>query len=178
MILEGKVWKFGDSISTDLMMPGSNVLAKPGVSNKEAARYCMHANRPDWAAQVQPGDIIIGGRNWGCGSSRSAARLFRTLGISVIVTDSMSRLFFRNAVNIGLPVLICSGVSQAFEEGDHAQVNIETGEIINLSRGIKIQGEALPADSPPMQILKAGGLDSFMRSQMQINNVKLPLWRA
>jgi 3-isopropylmalate/(R)-2-methylmalate dehydratase small subunit len=166
MILEGKVWKFGDSISTDLMMPGSDVLARPGISNKEAAQYCMHANRPDWAAQVQPGDIIIGGRNWGCGSSRSAARLFKTLGISIIVTDSMSRLFFRNAVNIGLPILICQGVSQAFEEGDLAQVNVATGEVINLSKGTKFQGEALPADSPPLQILKAGGLDAFMRSQM------------
>jgi len=167
MIFEGKVWKFGDSISTDLMMPGSDVLARPGISSEEAARYCMHANRPDWAAQVQKGDIVIGGRNWGCGSSRSAARLFMALGISVIVAESMSRLFFRNAVNIGLPVLICSEVSKTFEEGDQAQVNIETGEVTNLSKGIKIQGEALPADSPPMQILKAGGLDSFMRHQIQ-----------
>lgn len=170
MIFEGKVWKFGDSISTDLMMPGSDILARSGISEKEAARYCMHANRPDWAAQVQKGDIVIGGRNWGCGSSRSAARLFKALGISVIVTDSMSRLFFRNAVNIGLPVLICSGVSRAFEEGDQAQVSIETGEVSNLSKRATLQGEALPSDSPPMQILKAGGLDPFMRQQMEEEN--------
>ncbi len=165
MIFEGEVWKFGDSISTDLMMPGSDVLARPEISDEEAAKYCMQANRPGWAAQVRKGDIVIGGRNWGCGSSRSAARLFKALGISVVVADSMSRLFFRNAVNIGLPVLICSGVSEAFKEGDQARVNMETGEITNLSKESNLQGEALPADSPPMQILKAGGLDAFMRQE-------------
>lgn len=168
MIFEGRVWKFGDSISTDLMMPGSEILARPGISDEEAASYCMQANRPGWSAQVQKGDIIITGRNWGCGSSRPAARLFKALGISVIVADSMSRLFFRNAVNIGMPVLICGRVSQAFQEGDQARVNLETGEVVNLTKGIKLQGEALPLDSPPMQILKAGGLDAFMRQESSV----------
>ena len=164
MILEGKVWKFGDGINTDLMMPGPDVIARPGLSNQEAAQFCMHTIRPGWSAQVRKGDILIAGRNWGCGSSRPAARLFKLLGISGVVADSMSRLFFRNAVNVGLPVLICSGISQVFEEGNQARVNIETGEVINLSKGIKLQGEALPPESPPMQILKAGGLDPFMKS--------------
>jgi len=167
MIFEGKVWKFGDNISTDLMMPGSEVLARPGISDGEAARYCMHANRPDWTTQVLKGDIVIAGRNWGCGSSRPAARLFKELGISAIVADSMARLFFRNAVNIGLPVLVCRGVSNAFEEGDRARANIETGQVSNLSKGIRLQGEALPEDSPPMQILRGGGLASFMRQEME-----------
>ncbi len=166
MIFEGKVWKFGDSINTDLMMPGTEVLARPGLSDVEVARYCMSANRPGWASQVGKGDIIIAGRNWGCGSSRPAARLFKTLGISIIVADSMSRLFFRNAVNIGMPVLICEGVSEAFDEGDLAKVNLATGEVTNLTKGITLKGEALPADSPPAQILKAGGLDAFMQQEL------------
>jgi 3-isopropylmalate/(R)-2-methylmalate dehydratase small subunit len=165
MIFEGKVWKFGDSISTDLMMPGSEILTRPGISDEEAAKFCMHANRPGWAKQVQKGDIVVGGRNWGCGSSRPAARLFKALGIGVIVADSMARIFFRNAVNIGMAVLVCNGVSEAFEEGDQALVNLETGEVSNLSKGLKLQGEALPMDSPPMQILRAGGLDAFMREE-------------
>jgi 3-isopropylmalate/(R)-2-methylmalate dehydratase small subunit len=165
MIFEGRVWKFGDNISTDLMMPGDEVLTKPGLSEKEAASYCMHANRPDWAPQVKEGDIIVAGHNWGCGSSRPAARIFKTLGISVIVADSMSRLFFRNAVNIAMPVFICPGVSKAFDEGDLARVNLETGEVTNLTKGITLKGEALPADSPPAQILKAGGLEAFMRQE-------------
>jgi 3-isopropylmalate/(R)-2-methylmalate dehydratase small subunit len=165
MIFEAKVWKFGDDISTDLMMPGDEVLSKPGLSDKQAARYCMNANRPDWATQVEEGDIVIAGHNWGCGSSRPAARMFKTLGISVIVADSMSRIFFRNAVNMAMPVLICKGVHEAFEEGDRARVNLETGEVTNLTRGIPLKGEALPADSPPAQILKAGGLDTFMQQE-------------
>lgn len=170
MIFEGRVWKFGDRISTDLMMPG-HLHSRPDISDEEASLYCMNANRPNWAAQVRKGDIIVAGHNWGCGSSRPAARLLKVLGISVIVADSMSRLFFRNAVNIGLPVLMCKGVSDAFTEGDSARVNIETGEVTNLTKGLVLQGEALPADSPPMQILNAGGLDSFMRSESRQERV-------
>lgn len=166
MVFTGRVWKFGDNINTDLMMPGSQVLSQPGISDKEASRYCMSANRPGWAEQVQEGDILIAGRNWGCGSSRPAARLFKALGIAVIVADSMSRLFFRNSVNIGLPVLICPGCSAAFEEGDRARVDMETGKVNNLTKGKTLQGEALPADSPPAQILQAGGLKKFFQKEL------------
>ncbi|MBP1707759.1 MAG: 3-isopropylmalate dehydratase [Chloroflexi bacterium] len=78
MLFEARVWKFGDNINTDLMMPGNAVLTRPHLTDQEAARYCMSATRPDWASQVQKGDIIIAGNNWGCGSSRPAARLFKT----------------------------------------------------------------------------------------------------
>ncbi|MFC1911462.1 3-isopropylmalate dehydratase [Chloroflexota bacterium] len=166
MIIEGKVWKFGDCINTELMMPVSHVLLQPGISDAEAAQYCMNVNRPGWAQKVKKGDIIIAGRNWGCGSSRPAARLLKALGIGVIVADSMSRLFFRNAVNIGLPVLMCTEVSGAFSEGDVARVNVETGEVYNVTRKTKLQGEALPAGSPPAQILKSGGLHIFMRQEL------------
>ncbi len=166
MIFTGRVWKFGDNINTDLMMPGSQVLSQPGISDKEAARYCMSANRPGWAEQVKEGDIIIAGRNWGCGSSRPAARLFKALGIGVIVADSMSRLFFRNAINIGLPVLICPGCSQLFQEGDQARVDMESGQVTNLTTGKTVRGEALPADSPPAQILRAGGLKNLMQKEL------------
>lgn len=165
MVFEGRVWKFGENINTDLMMPGSEVLARPGISDQEAARYCMSANRPGWAEQVRKGDIIIAGRNFGCGSSRPAARLLKALGIGVIVGDSMSRLFFRNAVNIGLPVLICEGCSQLFQEGEEARVDMETGEVTNLASGKSLKGEALPVDSPPAQILRAGGLKNLMKQQ-------------
>jgi 3-isopropylmalate/(R)-2-methylmalate dehydratase small subunit len=159
MILEGNVWKFGDSINTNLMMPGSRMTVE------ESAPRCMMANRPEWAAQVRKGDIIIAGRNWGCGSSRPAESVLKLLGISAVVADSMGRIFFKNAINRGLPVLICPGVSQIFAEGDRARVNVETGEVMNLSKGTQVRGEALPADSPPMQILLAGGLEAFMRQQ-------------
>ena len=167
MIFEGKIWKFGDNISTDLIMPGTEVLANPDLSDEEAARrFCMQANRPGWNDRVQKGDVLVAGHNFGCGSSRPAARLLKALGISIVAAESMSRLFFRNAVNIGLPVLICPGVSVVFEEGDSARIDSESGEIENISTGAKIQGEALPPGSPPAEILKAGGLKAFMEKEL------------
>lgn len=163
MIFEGKVWKFGDNISTDFMMPGSEVHTRPDISAEEAARkYCMLNNRPGWAAMVQKGDILVAGRNFGCGSSRPAVILVKALGISLVVVDSVSRLFFRNAIKNGFPVLICEGVSALFEEGDTAQVNVETGEVKNLTKNKAIRGEPLPPNSPPAEILKAGGLQAYL----------------
>ena len=173
MRYQGKVWKFGDNLSTDLMMPGSKVLARPGISDQEASQFAMGTNRPGWAEQVQDGDIIVAGTNFGCGSSRPAGRLLKTLGISVVVADSMSRLFFRNAVHQGFAVLICPGVSDTFEEGNMADVDLETGQIVNTTTGVKLQGEALPQDSPPSQILRAGGLEPFLKetvAQMKADN--------
>jgi 3-isopropylmalate/(R)-2-methylmalate dehydratase small subunit len=165
MIFEGIVSKFGDNISTDLMMPGG-VMVDSTTSMQEKARFCLSACRPGWAEKVAKGSIIIAGRNWGCGSSRPAPRFFQALNISVIVADSMSRLFFRNAINIGFPVLICNGVSGIFTEGDAARVNLDTGEVTNLTKGLCLQGERLAPDSPPAQILKAGGLAAFMRHEL------------
>lgn len=169
MTFEGKVWKFGDNISTDFMMPGPQVLAQPGISDQDAARHCMATNRPDWAGQVKPGDVILAGRNWGCGSSRPAARLLKALGIGGIVADSMSRLFFRNAVNIGLPVLSCPGCSGSFREGDQVRVDMETGVVTNLTQGETLRGEALPVESPPAQILRAGGLQKLLQEELNNN---------
>jgi len=161
LIVRGRVWKFDDNISTDLMMPG--FARTQGMSERELARYCMYSNRPGWSDQVKEGDIIVAGRNWGCGSSRPAPRMFKVLAVGGVIADSISRLFFRNAVNIGFPVLICPGVSASVEEGEEVEVNFETGEVRNLIRGTVLQGEAIPADSPPYQILKAGGLEPLLR---------------
>ena len=109
MIYKGRVWKFGDKISTDLMMPGFAVLTKPGISDEAAAKFCMIANRPGWAQQVQKGDIIVAGQNFGCGSSRPGQRMLRALGIPVVVAESTSRLFFRNSHPHCLP---CPPVSR------------------------------------------------------------------
>ena len=167
MIYKGRVWKFGDKISTDLMMPGFAVLTKPGISDEEAAKFCMIANRPGWAQQVQKGDIIVAGQNFGCGSSRPGQRMLRALGIPVVVAESTSRLFFRNSIHTAYPVLLCPGVSRAFEEGDKAEVDLETGEVKNLTKGTSLFGEALPKGSPPDQILKAGGLEPFLKEVLE-----------
>jgi 3-isopropylmalate/(R)-2-methylmalate dehydratase small subunit len=165
-VLKGKVWKFGDNISTDLMMPAFITDKSVSMSGEERARYCMFSNRPDWSAQVRPGDIIVGGKNFGCGSSRPAALPLITLGISVVIAESVGRIFFRNAINLGLPVMICQGVHQAFKEGEVAEVNIAKGDIRNVSTGKTLQGETLPADSPPMQVLQAGGIASLLEKYL------------
>ena len=165
MTYSGKVWKFGDSISTDLMMPGSLVLARR-LSEEEGAKYCFAANRPGWTDQVSQGDFIVAGRNFGCGSSRNGARAIQLNGVAAILAESTSRIFLRNAINVALPTLWCKGVSVAFDEGDTAQVDLVTGEVKNLTTGATLQAEPWPEDSPPMQILRAGGLFPFIQRMM------------
>ena len=165
-ILTGRVWKFGDNISTDLIMPSFGAMSSPNMDPHEAALFCMRANRPDWAEKVRPGDIVIAGKNFGCGSSRPAAKMLKGLGIQLVAAESVARIFFRNSINLGMAILSCPGVHDAFEEGETIEVNMETGEIRSLDTGRTIRGEALPSDSPPAQILRAGGLIPMLEKQL------------
>src|ERR1700749_1895641 len=93
VVSRARVWKFGDNISTDLLVPGPSVLARSrSLSPEEAARYCMSANRPGWAPAVEPGDVIVAGRNFGCGSSRNGAAPLKTLGIAAVLAESVARI--------------------------------------------------------------------------------------
>lgn len=166
-VLTGRVWKFGDKISTDLMVPGSYVLARRNIDPMEAAQYCMRANRPDWAAQVQPGDIIIGGRNFGCGSSRNGSEPLKTLGIAAVIVESVSRIHLRNAINTGLPTLVCPGILGLAEEGEHIRVDIVSGEVVNTDTGARLQADRWETDSPPFQILMAGGFMPFFEDKLR-----------
>ena len=161
----GRVWKFGDDVSTDLMMPGNTVLAQK-LSDEQGAKYCFSINRPGWTDQTKPGDIIVAGRNFGCGSSRNGARMIQLNGIGAILAETTSRIFLRNAINIALPTLWCEGVDAAFDEGDTAEVNLLTGEVKNLTKNTVLKGDAWPEDSPPWQILSAGGLIPFIQHMM------------
>jgi 3-isopropylmalate/(R)-2-methylmalate dehydratase small subunit len=166
-VYTGRVWKFGDKISTDLMVPGAKVLARPGITPEEAASYCMSANRPGWAAEVRPGDILVAGVNFGCGSSRNGSQPLKVLGIRCVLAESVARIHLRNAINTGLPTLVCPGITAFVEEGEELRVNIVTGEVENLTRGGRIRAEAWPEDSPPFQILMAGGFENFMRAKLR-----------
>ncbi len=159
VILRGKVWKFGDNISTDLMFPNLAF----NVPDSEKPHYCMNANRPGWSAQVHKGDIFVAGRNLGCGSSRSAPRVLRDLGLACAIAESTSRLFLRNSINLGWPTLICPGIAAIVAEDDELEVNVATGEVRNISNGKTAQAEGFPDDSPPAQIMRAGGLEPFLR---------------
>lgn len=166
-VFSGRVWKFGDKISTDLMVPGSYVLARRGIDPLEAAQYCMRANRPDWAAQVRPGDLLIAGRNFGCGSSRNASEPLKTLGIAAVIVESVSRIHLRNAINTGLPTLVCPGILGLAEEGQRLRVDILTGKVINLDTGAELQADSWQPDSPPYQILMAGGFMPFFEEKLR-----------
>lgn len=161
LVHRGRTWKFGKNISTDLIMPGAVLWGH--VTGKQR-RPAIMPNRPGWAEmQVQPGDIIVADTNFGCGSSRPAPRVLRDdLGVACVVAESFARIFQRNAVNIGFAALICPGITAAVDEGDEIEVNVDSGLVRNLTRGTTIQGEAYPADSPPGQILRMGGLRPFL----------------
>ena len=165
-VYTGKVWKFGDRISTDLMVPGAKVLANPNQTAEEAAQFCMFANRPSWSSEVGAGDILVAGINFGCGSSRNGSQPLQTLGVAVVIADSVSRIHLRNAVNQGLPTLVCPGISDFVEEGQELTVDILSGIVTNNTTGATIQAEAWEEGSPPYQILMAGGLNEFMKAKV------------
>jgi 3-isopropylmalate/(R)-2-methylmalate dehydratase small subunit len=158
-IIKGRVWKFGDNISTDFMMPSF----MQGKIPEERAAFCMRANRPEFARNVRPGDMIVGGKNFGCGSSRPAAENLLALGINCVLAESFGRIFFRNSIGLGLPALICRGIHDAVEEGDVLQVNPRTGEIRNLTQGTMTCMEPLPEVA--REILSAGGIVPLLRRE-------------
>ena len=152
MRLEGKAWVFGDDINSDLLYPQA---AFP-LPLAEAARMVFRANRPGWSDEVQPGDLIVAGRNFGMGSARTAGALLRYLGVGACVAESFASLFFRNGVNSGLPVLACPGVTGAVEEGQRLELDLATGLVRNLETGAELQGAALPREL--LEIIEGGGL--------------------
>ena len=159
MIVRGRVWKFGDNIDTDLLYP--NVALK--LPPQEGARYVFHANRPEWVDQVQPGDLVLGGRNFGCGSSRPVPRLFRVLGVKAVVAEEFASLFFRNSMNYAFPSLSCQGVLEAFEEGQTAEVDFSSGLVRNVDTGTQLQGDRLP--ELLLNLLMTGGIMPMLRRE-------------
>jgi 3-isopropylmalate/(R)-2-methylmalate dehydratase small subunit len=158
-MVTGRVWKFGDDINTDLMLPGPLLTA----SEEEQRRAVFSANRPGWVDQVRRGDIIIGGRNFGTGSSRPAARSLRNLGLGALIAESINGLFFRNAVSFGFLALECQGINAAFEEGQTAEIAIDTWTIRNRDTGA-----VLPVSPVPEQLLSlmtGGGIYPLLEKQ-------------
>jgi 3-isopropylmalate/(R)-2-methylmalate dehydratase small subunit len=155
-VFSGKVWIFGDDINTDLIIPGYALFMPP----EEQRRQCFSANRPGWVDEVQPGDVLIGGRNFGVGSARAIGDVFVGLGISGIVAESFNGLGLRNCVNVGLPVLPCAGITATFEEGDTAKVDWHSGHVENLTQGAAIEGQPVP---PVLRnIVEAGGVEAML----------------
>ena len=152
MNFKARVWKVGDNINTDLILP-IQAFYLPAA---EQPKYVFHANRPGWSDLVKPGDILIGGKNFGMGSSRPAARSLKNLGIACLVAPSINGLFFRNCVNFAFPAVECPGVDDAFNEGEVAEVDFDTGVVRNTARGTTLKGRPMPPRL--LELVKAGGI--------------------
>jgi len=155
--IKGKVWMFGDNISTDIIFPNTIIF-----QGKDALQCCMDAIRPGWAKIVKDGDIIVAGENFGCGSGRSAPRILKEIGIAAVVASSISRIFFRNSINLGFPAVECPEICSFCEEGITIEINLLEGIIINSSTGNTMNFVSFPADSPPFNILKVGGIGQLL----------------
>ncbi len=154
-----RAWVFGDDVDTDQIIAGRYLVK---TDPQELARHVMEAIDPKFASKVSKGDVIIAGRNFGCGSSREhAAIALKAAGISAIVAESFARIFFRNAINQGLPAVVCKGVRGGFKSGDIVEVDLEAGEVRNLSTGKTFKFQPMPEFI--MRILRAGGMIPYLK---------------
>ena len=154
MIFKGKAWKFGDNVDTDVIIP---VQYTTGTDIKEMAEHCMEGLDTQFPRKVHTGDIIVAGKNFGCGSSREPAPLaIKSSGISCIIAETFARIFYRNAFNIGLPLLECLEAQDYIEEGDEIEINLDSGTINNISRGKTLQAKAVPQFM--QELIQDGGL--------------------
>jgi len=154
----GRAWKLHDNVNTDEIIPGRYNMTTDRVS---LAQYCLCEVRPDFPSGVRDGDVLVGGRNFGCGSSREHAPVaIQACGVAAVVAPSFARIFYRNAVNIGLPVVTCSEAGR-IEEGDEVEVDLVGGSVINATRGEVFSTEPLPPFIA--QIAAAGGILEFIR---------------
>lgn len=153
MQLRGKAWKFGDNISTDHIAPGRLFHLRSNLP--ELAKHVLEDADPEFAQKVRPGDFVVGGNNFGLGSSREhAPTIIKLAGVSAVLAKSFARIFFRNAINVGLPVLICD--TDRIDSQDELEVDLGAGEIRNLTKGEVLKASPLP--DVMLRILQDGGL--------------------
>ena len=161
-ILRGRVWLFGDNVDTDVITPGLYVDAPM----EEMKKHVLEVLNPRFPKEVKAGDIIVAGKNFGCGSSRETAPdAIKALGIGAVVAESFARIFFRNAISIGLPVLPCPGVSGAFREGEEAGVDVDGAKVTNRSSDRVLQG--LPLAKDILDILSRGGTLALLKAMAE-----------
>ena len=158
----GNAIKFGDNVDTDVILPGKYLVL---IDPRELAKHAMEGLDPTFPEKAKKGVIVVGGRNFGCGSSREQAPLaLKYAGVQCVIADSFARIFFRNAINIGLPVIEKKGISATVENGDELTVDFETGTIQNLTKGKSFQVAKLPPFI--LEILTDGGLIENLRRRL------------
>ncbi|SDZ78032.1 3-isopropylmalate/(R)-2-methylmalate dehydratase small subunit [Lachnospiraceae bacterium NK3A20] len=157
----GTVHKFGDNIDTDVIIPARYLASS---EPEELAKHCMEDIDKDFIKKVKPGDIIVANKNFGCGSSREHAPIaIKAAGVSCVIAETFARIFYRNAIDIGLPIVACPEAAQNIKEGDQVFVDFETGLITDETTGLTFQSQAFP---PFMQqLIDAGGLIPYINSK-------------
>jgi 3-isopropylmalate/(R)-2-methylmalate dehydratase small subunit len=164
MKLEGKVWKYGDNIDTDVIIPARYLVT---TDPKMLAAHCMEDIDTTFAKDVQPGDIMVGGANFGCGSSREHAPIsIKGAGVSCIIAESFARIFYRNAINIGLPILESPEAARDAQKGDTLSVDLAAGTITNRRTGQTYRSSPYPPFV--LGIINAGGLVPYTRNILGI----------
>ena len=154
-----RVWKFGNDVNTDLITPGRYTIT---TDKTELGKIVFIEHRPEFA-KVKTGDIIVAGKNFGCGSSREHAPVaIKAAGVSAVIAESFARIFFRNAINIGLPLFVCEEVDR-IDDGDLVEINFETGQIHDKTKNVVLKAKPLPRFI--QKIVEKGGLVNFLRSE-------------
>ena len=163
MKITGKAWVYGDNINTDYIIPGRYMeLTDP----KEMAEHVFEEHDPEFREKVRPGDIVVGGKNFGGGSSREHAPIaLKQVGVGCVIAESFARIFYRNCINIGLPALECSGVIDAVNIYDELEVDVSKGLIINSSNNTTLTFNPLPKFM--LEVLNAGGLAPFLNKNKE-----------
>ena len=162
-MVTGKVYKYGDNVDTDVIIPARYLNAP---SPEELAKHCMEDIDASFASKVQPGDIMVGGANFGCGSSREHAPMaIQASGIRCVIAASFARIFYRNSINMGFPILECPEAAAAIQNGDEVSVDFETGVIIDNTTGQTFHATAFPAFI--QGIIAQGGLLNYIKTKVQ-----------
>jgi 3-isopropylmalate/(R)-2-methylmalate dehydratase small subunit len=163
MIFKGKVHKFGNDVDTDVIIPARYLNT---TKHDELASHCMEDIDADFVKKVQPGDIIVAEENFGCGSSREHAPIsIKAAGVSCVIAKTFARIFYRNAINIGLPILQCPEAADSIKAGDEVEVDTASGKITNLSTGKSYQ--AMPFPPFMQQLITAGGLIAYAKEKVK-----------
>ena len=157
----GRTWMLGDNVNTDVIIPGRYNVT---TDRAQLARYCLCEILPEFSQQVQAGDVVMAGHNFGCGSSREhAPAALQACGVQVVIARSFARIFYRNAVNIGLPVLVCEEAVLASASGQQVEVDLATGIITNVATTQTFQAE--PLNPFVARIVAAGGIIEYIRQE-------------
>ena len=161
MQAKGRVFKYGDNIDTDVIIPARYLNSSDPA---ELATHCMEDIDKNFVKNVKKGDIIVAEKNFGCGSSREHAPLaIKCAGVSCVIAETFARIFYRNAINIGLPIIECKEASENIEAGDEVEIDFDSGVIVNKTKGQTYQGQAFPEFM--QKIIKAEGLMNYINSK-------------